>query len=141
MEGDRLASDGTPSKVEVCCVCGESEDVKRCSRCKATTYCSKECQRSHFLQHEQWCTMIESLKRVETAKRYQEKTVWQCQIDVKTQSKMMRLVGRKPMVRCHLDGIEFDMLWDTGSMICLVDRKWVQKHFPEKEIDTVSEFL
>ena len=81
------------------------------------------------------------MRRVETAKRYQEKTVRQCQLDVKTQSKMMPLVGRKPMVRCHLDGIEFDMLWDTGSMICLVDRKWVDEHFPDKEISTVSEFL
>ena len=122
-------------------MCGESEEVKRCSRCKSTTYCSKECQRSHFGQHEQWCTVIESLRRVETAKRYQEKTVRQCQLDVKTQSKMIRLVGRKPMVRCHLDGSEFDMLWDTGSMICLVDRKWVDENFPDKEISTVSEFL
>ena len=55
---------------------------------------------------------IESLKRVEMAKRYQEKTVRQCQIDAKTQSKMVRLVGRRPMIKCHLDGREFDMLWD-----------------------------
>ena len=51
---------------------------------------------------------------------------------------MMRLVGRKPMVKCHLDGKKFDMLWDTGSMICLVDRKWVGEHFPDKEIDTAE---
>ena len=115
--------------------------MKRCSRCKSTIYCSKICQKSHFMQHDSWCMTIESLKRVEMAKRYQEKTVRQCQIDAKTQSKMVRLVGRRPMIKCHLDGTEFDMLWDTGSMICLVDRKWVDKHFPGKAIDTVSEFL
>ena len=141
MEGARLASDGTPSNVECCCVCGETENVKRCSRCKSTIYCSKICQKSHFLLHDPWCMTIESLKRVEMAKRYQDKTVRQCQIDAKTQSKMVRLVGRRPMIKCHLDGIAFDMLWDTGSMICLVDRKWVDKHFPGKAIDTVSEFL
>ena len=114
MEGDKLAHEETPSESEVCCVCGETEDLKRCSRCKATTYCSKLCQRSHFLHHEQWCTTIESLKKLETAKIYRDRTVQQCQVDVKTQTKMLRLVGRKPMVRCCLDNKEFDMLWDTG---------------------------
>ena len=45
------------------------------------------------------------------------------------------------MVKCNLDGKQFDMLWDTGSMICLVDLKWVKTHFPGKDILTVSEFL
>ena len=45
------------------------------------------------------------------------------------------------MVKCRLDGKQFTMLWDTGSMICLVDRRWVDKHFPGKRIQSVSEFL
>ena len=45
------------------------------------------------------------------------------------------------MVRCSLDNKEFDMLWDTGSMICLVDRRWLNTHFPDKELITVAEFL
>ena len=141
MDGDRLACEETPSNMEVCCVCGETEDVKRCSRCKATTYCSKECQWSHFGHHKTWCKIIASLHKIETEKIYKDRTVRQGQLDWKTQSKMIRLVGRKPMVNCRLDGKKFDMLWDTGSMICLVDRRWLRRHFPGKKIESVSEFL
>ena len=122
-------------------MCGETEAVKRCSRCKSTIYCSKECQWSHFGHHEKWCKTIASLQKIETEKIYKDKTVRQCQLDWKTQSKMIRLVGRKPMVNCHLDGKIFDMLWDTGSMICLVSRRWLKKHFPGKKIESVSDFL
>ena len=93
MDGDRLACEETPSNMEVCCVCGETEDVKRCSRCKATTYCSKECQWSHFGHHETWCKTIASLHKIETEKIYKDRTVRQGQLDWKTQSKKIRLVG------------------------------------------------
>ena len=122
-------------------MCGESDGVKRCSQCKATLYCSKQCQREHFAHHKQWCATVSSLQKLETNKIYGNKTVRQGHLDWKTQKKMIRLVGRKPMVKCRLDGKQFDMLWDTGSMICLVDRRWVNKHFPGKRIQSVSEFL
>ena len=45
------------------------------------------------------------------------------------------------MLRCCLDGKVVEMLWDTGSMISLMGRKWVQKNFPQKKIYPISEFL
>ena len=43
----------------------------------------------------------------------------------------------KPM----LNGKEFKMLWNTGSMISLMDRRWVQKNFPDEKLHSVSNFL
>ena len=134
-------SEETPSGSEVCCVCGETENVRRCGRCKSTAYCSKECQISHFYIHTPWCSTIESLEKLEKEKRYEGRTVRQGHVDWKTQSKMLKLVGKKPIIECFLDGGKFKMLWDTGSMICLVSRKWVRKHFPDKEIISLASFL
>ena len=55
--------------------------------------------------------------------------------------KLVKLVGEKPILRCLLDGKSVDMLWDTGSMITLVSRKWAKENFPEKKIHSLSEFL
>ena len=142
-EGDDAACNGrerTPV-VDVCCVCGVSEEVLRCSKCKMTTYCSKGCQKSHWDYHAVYCDAIVKLKRIETDKIYKEYSVRQKGVDFKTQNKVMKLVGNKPMLDCYLGEKPFEVLWDTGSMISLVDRRWVQENFPEENIYSVSEFL
>lgn len=53
----------------------------------------------------------------------------------------MKLVGEKPMLKCFLGGKNSEMLWDTGSMVSLVDRRWVKRNFPEEVIHPVSAFL
>ena len=124
-----------------CCVCGSTEDVRRCSRCKVSLYCSKKCQVAHKEQHEKWCFVMAGVQEVEEKKRYGTKTVRQKQIDGKTQSKMLKLVGEKPMLKCFLEGKEFNVLWDTGSMVSLVSRKWLATHFPNMSVIDVAEFL
>ena len=142
-EGDDAAWKGrekTPA-VEVCCVCGDSEDVQRCKKCKMTMYCSKSCQKSHWDYHAVYCDAIVELKKIETDKIYKEYSVRQKGVDFKTRNKVMKLVGNKPMLSCYLGEKPFEVLWDTGSMISLVDRGWVQENFPEEKIYSVSEFL
>ena len=45
------------------------------------------------------------------------------------------------MLKCFLDGLGFDVLWDTGSMVSMVCRGWLAKYFPDKSVINVSEFL
>ena len=138
-EGDDAAWKGrekTPA-VEVYCVCG----VQRCKKCKMTMYCSKSCQKSHWDYHAVYCDAIVELKKIETDKIYKEYSVRQKGVDFKTRNKVMKLVGNKPMLSCYLGEKPFEVLWDTGSMISLVDRGWVQENFPEEKIYSVSEFL
>ena len=72
---------------------------------------------------------------------YKEHSVRQEQIDVKTRNKLVKLIGEKPVVNCILDGVHCEVLWDTGSMITLVDAKWVKKYFPEKKLHSIKDFL
>ena len=52
-----------------------------------------------------------------------------------------KLVGNKPTIRCYLDGIESQLLWDTGSMVSIVDRAWVKNRFSYQTILPVSMFV
>ena len=127
-----------------CCVCQSKENVRRCGKCNITLYCSKECQVSHISQHKGWCSImsgIAELKDMEESKLYGNLSVRQKQVGGKTQTKMVKLVGEKPMLQCFLDGLGFDVLWDTGSMVSMVCRGWLARYFPKKEVVDVSEFL
>ncbi len=128
-------------EVAVCCVCGSSDNVRCCSNCKAARYCSKGCQREHWAHHSVYCDAVVKLEQLEKEKFYQNKTVRQNQINSKVRLKMLKLVGNKPKIRCRLDGKSMKMLWDTGSMVSLVDKFWTNQHFPDKEILPVADFL
>ena len=142
LAGDGSVGKTTPSiHVEKCCVCGSLENVRRCGGCKATAYCSTECQKSHRSYHSVYCSAIKQLHDLETNKLYRGFSIRQQQIDSKTKAKLVKLVGVKPMVQCRLEGKMVNMLWDTGSMVSLVGRKWVCDNFPQKVICSVSEFL
>ena len=128
-------------KTGKCCVCGSTDKVKRCGGCRATMYCSKKCQSSHRSYHATFCSAITDLEKLEIDKLYRGHSVRQQQLDTKTQTKIVKLVGEKPILRCRLDGKPVDVLWDTGSMVSLVDRNWARENFPHKKIHSVSEFL
>ena len=54
---------------------------------------------------------------------------------------IVRLVGEKPIIRLELDKIKYQCLWDTGSMVSLVSKEWLDQEFPNYEILPVSEFI
>ena len=140
LDGDKSASEeATPG--EKCCVCAKTEDVKRCGKCKLVAYCSKECQKDHLDHHKVYCSMIVDLQKIELWKLYRDHTVSQKNLDWKTQTRLVKLVGDKPMLRCQLDEEEVEVLWDTGSMVSLVGRSWLKAHHPKKKVYSVSEFL
>ena len=139
--GGGLPIDGVDIRKEKCCVCSSDVNVRRCGKCKATAYCSKACQKFHFDYHSSYCSAIVQCHQMQVDNLYQNLSTRQHQIDFKVKKKILKLVGEKPLLKCYLGGKEFKMLWDTGSMISMVDRKWVRKHFPNATIYSVSEFL
>ena len=138
-EGEKPASEETP--LETCCVCGSANEVRRCGGCRATNYCSKLCQMAHREHHAAYCSAITELEEYEKGKLYGERSVRQKFLDNWKHLKIAKLVGQKPMLRCKLGGKALDSLWDTGSMITMVDRFWLEENLADEEIVPVMEFL
>ena len=118
--------------------------MRRCGGCKVARYCSKFCQISHREEHEKYCCHIPELVKIETDKLYAgcvKQSVRQVQFDMVTQRKMVKLVGEKPMLKCYYGGKLVNVLWDTGSMVSMVDRYWLKENFPDERIYSVEEFL
>ena len=139
--GHESACENKTPSVEFCCVCGATENVKACGKCKATRYCSENCQKVHLDYHAVYCSAIVDLDKLQKERFYGDCTVRQKGGNGKTRMKLMKLVGEKPILNCCLGGKEFQMLWDTGSMISMVDKKWVKNNFPEATIHSVTDFL
>ena len=81
------------------------------------------------------------LEELEKDKVYKLHSVREVQLDYRNRLKIARLVGQKPMLRCQFNGEWVDALWDTGSMITLVDRVWLKENFADEEVIPVEEFL
>ena len=62
-------------------------------------------------------------------------------LPTKLQSDLINLVGRKPVVKIWLNDNEVEGLWDTGSMISLINKDLLQEKFPDLKIHSVDEFM
>ncbi len=64
----RKRSGKTPTETTVCGMCLKIvSGKKRCTRCKAVTYCSRECQKSHWKDHKSMCGALAGEENSETA--------------------------------------------------------------------------
>ena len=59
----------------------------------------------------------------------------------KQQLELINLVGKKPVIKFWLNQRQCEGLWDTGSMISLMNKKVVEEKFPNLKIHSVEEFL
>ena len=55
--------------------------------------------------------------------------------------KLIRLVGERPLVNIFLNNRELEGLWDTGSMISLINKDFLEDHFPGVEMYSVADFM
>ena len=144
---DPPCSEGS-SSVEVmgdgckfCLFCGAlCKKVKRCKDCKSSCYCSNKCRENHVRlpSHQELCIPIQQLREYERDKRV-------CSVretvQVAHKGKLVQLVGERATVNCLLSSKETKALWDTGAMVCMVDKQWMQENLPQEKILGISEFL
>ena len=95
----------------------------------------------HNSNHDRYCNVIQDLECLEKDKLYRDYTVSEKLTDNKHRRKLVKLVGEKPLINCRLEGTPCKALWDTGSMISLIDRQWLQQNLPKQKIYSVKEFM
>ena len=56
-------------------------------------------------------------------------------------AQVVRLVGRKCIVKCLLNGLETDALWDTGAQVSIISHSWLNQCLPGCDIRDIAELL
>ena len=137
--------DSAPKKYKRCLVCHKECDrrIKRCKDCKGGRYCSRTCREAHKQEHQELCNHIQELEKIEMRKMLADvfSVREENQVPLKIRNELVKLVGEKPMLKCSLDGKECDGLWDTGSMVSMVNSGWLEVTIPDSKVMTVEEFL
>lgn len=129
--GQGVTTQGTLS--HNCANCKKREDVvpfDRCSFCKASRYCSQECQKEHWYAHRKLCKAIHKLEEQQKAMHQgpQTKNMFACHLTPRQQGKLTKLVGEKCTVNCTIQGKETEALWDMGAQVSVVSKTWQETH-------------
>ena len=135
---------GRSQTPKLCMVCRKAVcNVVRCKECLSGSYCTDSCVEKHKSAHSQICFTIQDLERLETAKKYRELKDLEMgsRLSMTSNRDIIRLVGERTLVDVRLDGISCKCLWDTGSMISLINMKFLKGYIPNKKIYSIKEFL
>ena len=130
-----------------CVQCGKQGTnhvpLNRCGACKISRYCSKGSQVKHKTVPKQICLPIQELEEKKAAEDDDDdlNTTCPCYLTPRQQAGLTKLVGQRCMVKCLIEGKEVEALWDTGSQVCVVSRKWQQAHLPLEVLRNVEELL
>ena len=81
---------------------------------------------------------ISELERIEKAKKHVEVSQTP---NLPLQNRLVKLIGKKPLFNCSLGGVSSTVLWDSGSMISMVNTDWVEENFPGAELRPMSDFV
>ena len=117
--------------------------LNRCGACKINRYYSKECQVKYRTVHKPVCMAIQELEKQKAAGDDGDdlNTTFPCHLTPRQQLGLTKIVGRRCVVKCLIQGKEVEALWDTGSQVCVVSRKWQQTHLPLEVLRNVEELL
>lgn len=118
-----------------CAYCGEMPYEKAtfqmCSSCFSVKYCSKRCQKLHLNNHKTLCLSIKELLRQNSVAHTQNvnESSFVSHLTPNQTSKIAKLVGKRCLISCKLNGMETDALFDTGAQVSIVSQFWLENSF------------
>ena len=121
------------------CSCCKKPGKWRCTRCEAVYYCSKQCQRKGWYKHINLCQSIQTL-----ADKQLRVISNACEVHSRTgkERAIAKLVGSRTEVKCSIQGVDTEALWDTGAQVSLLNRAWLKNNVKKGyEIRPVTELF
>ena len=103
-------------------------------------YCSKACQKGHWEQHRVICQAINSLEQKSNSE-VDSKGTYYSVLTPKERSSVVKLVGKRCIIKCLLNGMEHKSVHDTGAQVCLLSLKWLRKNGIKTKIRDIKELL
>lgn len=127
-----------------CTFCRKKESTypfKQCGNCKAVRYCSNRCQQKHWRRHKTLCKAISALEERKYREGREKTGVFVSHLSTQEHAQVVRLVGRKCTVKCLINGIETEALWDTGAQVSIISRSLVRNCLPCCDVRDIGELL
>ena len=87
------------------------------------------------------CQAISSLEERKCREDREKASVFVSHLSPQEHAQVVRLVGRKCTVKCVLNGVEADALWDTGAQVSIISRSWSKRCLPGCDIRNMTELL
>ena len=120
----------------------EVVNLFRCQKCSAGLYCSSKYITLHSDNHRIFCENIVALEKLEKNKKFSNFEIsYDTPLKPNQQMKSVKLAGHKPMINFTLNNTNFEELWDTSSMINLVNLDWLKTEFNDIQIDSIETFV
>ena len=102
-----------------------------CGKCDTGRFCSVLCSQSHE-NHKKYCEVISSVQHIEHSKHLSVNSINITdseKLPLKLKKKLISLVGEKPMAKLFLDNVEIEGLWDTGAMVSMISRAFLEENY------------
>ena len=120
----------------------EVVNLFRCQKCSPGLCCSSECRTLDSDNHKTFCENIVALEKLEKNKKFSNFDIsYDTPLKPNQQMKLVKLIGHKPMINFTLNNKNFEGLWNTGSMLSLVNLDWLKTKFNNIQIDSIEKFV
>ena len=114
----------------------------RCQKCSAGLYCSSKCRTLDNNNYKIFSENIVALQKLRKNKTFSNFEIsYDIPLKPNQQIKLAKLIGQKLMINFTLDDKNFEGLWDTSSMISLVNLDWLKTQFNNIQIDSIEKFV
>ena len=119
------------------------ETFQMCSSCFSVKYCSKRCQRLHWNKHKTLCLSIKELLRQNSVSlaQFVDESSFVSHLTPKQTSKIAKLVGKRCLISCEMNGRQTEALFDTGAQVSIVSQCWLEKNLPKANLRNILEIL
>ena len=112
------------------------------SKYKSGMYCSKLSQLADYRNHRSFCENINNLEnQIRDEKSRHVNCCYNYCITPVNSLNLAKLVDNRPVLDYALNNKSNQGLWDTGSMISLMKRKWFNQEFPKTEIHSINSVI
>ena len=88
--------------------------------------------------YEKLCWAISELEKKE---KLQNRCDIRKNVDGGLRTRIVKLIGDKPLFDCKLDGVDSKVLWDSGSQVSVVESEWGSTFAPNAVVRPISDFL
>ena len=57
------------------------------------------------------------------------------------QNTVIKLVGKRCLMKCLIENVPTEVLWDTGAQVSIASHEWVTRNFPDIKVNPVEDLI